>query len=64
MYGISSLIHELCKRICQTLFLQVRLAKRKEYFDSIDVNGDGVISFHEWLDYAFDHIVGKVNSLK
>ena len=37
-----------------------RLAKRKEYFDNMDTNGDNSISFDEWLDYAFTHIVGKV----
>ena len=40
-----------------------RLAKRKEYFATMDVNNDGTISFDEWLDYAFNHIVGKVAGL-
>ena len=40
-----------------------RLAKRKEYFNSMDVNKDGTISFDEWLNYAVTHIVGKVAGL-
>ena len=40
-----------------------RLAKRKEYFATMDVNGDNKISFDEWLEYAFTHIVGKVAKL-
>ena len=40
-----------------------RLAKRKEYFNTMDVNKDGTISFDEWLKYAFDHYIGKVQTL-
>jgi uncharacterized protein YqcC (DUF446 family) len=40
-----------------------RLAKRKEYFANMDTDGNGSISFDEWLDYAHKHIVGKVNGL-
>jgi len=40
-----------------------RLAKRKEYFAKMDVNRNGNISFDEWLNYAFKHIVGKVNNI-
>jgi len=40
-----------------------RLAKRKEYFKTMDTNQGGTISFDEWLKYAYDHIVQKVASL-
>lgn len=40
-----------------------RLTKRKEYFSKMDTDNNGVISFDEWLNYAFTHIVGKVNAL-
>lgn len=38
---------------------QARLEKRKEYFARMDVDGNGTISFDEWLNYAYDHIVAK-----
>lgn len=41
-----------------------RLAKRKEYFAKMDTNNSGTISFDEWLAYAYEHIQGKVASLK
>ena len=44
-------------------FLQERLAKRKEYFAAMDVDGNGTISFDEWLNYAYSHIVLKVAKL-
>ncbi len=37
-----------------------RLAKRGEYFKLMDINGDGTISFDEWLTYALNHIMAKV----
>jgi len=40
-----------------------RLAKRKEYFATMDTDKNGLISFNEWLDYAHKHIMGKVASL-
>jgi len=40
-----------------------RLAKRKEYFATMDNDKSGTISFDEWLNYAYKHIVGKVNTL-
>jgi hypothetical protein len=40
-----------------------RLAKRWEYFNTMDVDHNGLISFNEWLDYAHHHIIGKVASL-
>ena len=40
-----------------------RLAKRTEYFKTMDVNNDGTISFDEWLTYAVNHIIGKVATL-
>ena len=30
----------------------------------MDTDGNGTISFDEWLDYAYKHIVGKVATLK
>lgn len=42
---------------------KARIAKRREYFTKMDVNGDGKISFDEWFKYAFDHIVGKAKWL-
>lgn len=41
-----------------------RLAKRKEYFATMDVDGSQYISFDEWLDYAYKHIVSKVSTLR
>ena len=43
--------------------LQERLAKRKEYFATMDTNANGTISFDEWLNYAYKHIVSKVATL-
>merc|ERR1712117_167585 len=40
-----------------------RLQKRKEYFKTMDTNNSGTISFDEWLQYAYEHIVQKVASL-
>ena len=40
-----------------------RIAKRKEYFNTMDLNKDGTISFDEWLNYAYEHIVAKVAAL-
>jgi Ca2+-binding EF-hand superfamily protein len=40
-----------------------RLAKRKEYFTTMDTDRNGLISFNEWLDYAHKHIMGKVVGL-
>jgi Ca2+-binding EF-hand superfamily protein len=40
-----------------------RIAKRKEYFKAMDKEGKGVITFNDWLDYAFVHIVEKVATL-
>lgn len=40
-----------------------RLEKRKADFMKMDNNGDGEISFNEWLDYAYNHIVAKVAGL-
>ena len=40
-----------------------RLAKRQEYFRTMDLNKDGTISFDEWLKYAYEHIVTKVANL-
>jgi hypothetical protein len=39
---------------------QERVTKRKEYFDEMDTNKNGSISFDEWLEYAYNHIVKKV----
>ena len=41
-----------------------RLAKRLEYFQLMDTNKDDTISFDEWLNYAMEHIMGKVAALK
>ena len=43
--------------------MQERLQKRKEYFKQMDTNQGGTISFDEWLQYAYEHIVEKVASL-
>jgi Ca2+-binding EF-hand superfamily protein len=40
-----------------------RIAKRKEYFAIMDKDHNGHISFNEWLEYAYKHIVGKVAGL-
>jgi Ca2+-binding EF-hand superfamily protein len=42
---------------------QARIAKRKEYFKAIDKDGKGHITFNDWLEYAFQHIVEKVRVL-
>jgi hypothetical protein len=34
--------------------------KRREYFEAMDSSKKGYISFHEWLEYAYNHIVKKV----
>ncbi|KAK2147478.1 hypothetical protein LSH36_550g01005 [Paralvinella palmiformis] len=39
-----------------------RVEKRKEIFNAMDANGDGNISFDEWLKYVTEHIVGKVGT--
>jgi Ca2+-binding EF-hand superfamily protein len=41
----------------------MRLAKRREYFKTMDKDGNGLISFNEWLDYAYKHIMQKVATL-
>jgi ppGpp synthetase/RelA/SpoT-type nucleotidyltranferase len=41
-------------------FSQERLMKRREYFEAMDSSKKGYISFHEWLEYAYNHIVKKV----
>ena len=43
--------------------LQERIAQRQMYFSLMDVDGNGTISFDEWLDYAISHIVKKVAKL-
>ena len=50
-------------RLKYTHILKERLSKRREIFSKMDVNGNGTISFDEWLDYAFRHIVCKVATL-
>ena len=45
-------------------FSQDRIAKRKEYFDAMDKDKNGTISFNEWLDYAMEHITKKVAETK
>jgi Ca2+-binding EF-hand superfamily protein len=40
---------------------QARIAKRKEYFAAIDKDGKGHITFNDWLEYVFQHIVEKVS---
>ena len=40
-----------------------RLKKRKEYFQTMDLDHNNMISFDEWLRYAYDHIVKKVATL-
>jgi Ca2+-binding EF-hand superfamily protein len=40
-----------------------RIAKRREYFTVMDKDKNGQISFNEWLDYAYKHILGKVAAL-
>ena len=45
--------------ILSAWLLQERLRRRKADFDKMDTNGNGTISFDEWLDYAYKHIVHK-----
>jgi len=40
-----------------------RQAARAKEFKDMDSNGDGNISYDEWLGYCFSHIIGKVASL-
>ena len=44
-------------------FLKDRISQRQMYFSLMDVDGNGTISFDEWLDYALTHIVKKVAQL-
>jgi Ca2+-binding EF-hand superfamily protein len=37
--------------------------ERKEMFKKMDENGDGGISFDEWLTFSLQHIIAKVASL-
>ena len=37
-----------------------RIAKRKVQFDKMDTDKNDTISFSEWLEFAMDHIMGKV----
>ena len=41
-----------------------RLTKRLEYFKMMDIGKDNNISFDQWLNYAMEHIMGKVAALK
>jgi hypothetical protein len=40
----------------------MRLAHRREYFQTMDKDGNGLISFNEWLDFAYKHIMEKVKN--
>ncbi len=40
----------------------MRLAHRREYFQTMDKDGNGLISFNEWLDFAYKHIMEKVKT--
>ena len=42
-------------------FFQDRIAFRRDLFVSIDKTHTGQITFNEWLEYAYPHIVAKVN---
>ena len=42
---------------------QLRLAKRREYFKTMDKDNNGLISFSEWLNYAHKHILEKVGTM-
>jgi hypothetical protein len=42
------------------LYFKARIGKRKEYFQAIDKDGKGHITFNDWLEYAFHHIIEKV----
>ncbi len=53
------LIHVLCLS-----FHQDRVTKRREIFQKMNVTNTGSITFDEWLDYSYKHIVGKVAQLK
>ena len=35
--------------------------ERTEMFKKMDDNGDGSISFDEWLAFSLEHIIAKVN---
>jgi Ca2+-binding EF-hand superfamily protein len=37
------------------------VAKRRDYFKTMDTDNNGLISFNEWLTYAMKHIMQKVN---
>jgi Ca2+-binding EF-hand superfamily protein len=57
-HGLAPLSRVMFKNDAQ------RLAKRTEYFRQMDKNRDNTISFDEWLQYANEHIMGKVAALK
>ena len=39
------------------------MVKRKQYFAAMDKGKKGSVSFNEWLDFAYKHIVAKVVGL-
>jgi len=56
-YGLAPATSDMFKTDAE------RLAKRKEYFGTMDLDNNGTISFDEWLRYAYKHIVAKVATL-
>jgi hypothetical protein len=39
-----------------------RIAARKNHFKAMDKEGKGVVTFNDWLEYSFVHIVEKVHT--
>lgn len=56
-YGLAPKSSELYKSDGE------RKDARKKQFGAVDMNGDGHISFDEWLAYSLKHITSKVSGL-
>ena len=41
-----------------------RMTARKAHFDAMDDDGNGTISFNEWLSFTVEHIGAKVRAHK
>ena len=43
---------------------EARIAARRKHFEAMDDDGNGTISFNEWLNFTVDHIAAKVKAHK
>ena len=59
-------LFEIILILCPDLRLGVSLPsltpdERKSMFTAMDANGDGAISFDEWLSFSMTNIIAKIN---